>query len=219
MVKIKPEVSTLERIQIIGSTLIKLVRGLCMKPFFHSSRSLLLIGKHVSIKNIQRISVGRHTKFEDYAEIQGLSRKGIILGDNVTIGRSTMIRPSSYYGTGEIGAGLEMGNNSSIGPLGYIGCAGKIIIGDNVMIGPRVGLFAENHNFRDTDKLIKEQGVSNKGIIIEDNCWIGSGVVVLDGVTIQSGSVIAAGTVVTKNVPTNSIVYDKKNKVTHGRLM
>ncbi|MDT7037194.1 MULTISPECIES: hypothetical protein [Lactiplantibacillus] len=34
----------------------------------------------------------------------------------------------------------------------------------------------------------------------------------MDGVTIQSGSVIAAGTVVTKNVPTNSIVYDKKIK-------
>lgn len=80
MVKINPEVSTLERIQIIGSTLIKLIRGLCRKPFFHSSRSLLFIGKHVSIKNIQRISVGRYTKFEDYAEIQGLSRKGIILG-------------------------------------------------------------------------------------------------------------------------------------------
>lgn len=217
MVKINPEVSTLERIQIIGSTLIKLVRGLCMKPFFHSSRSLLLIGKHVSIKNIQRISVGRHTKFEDYAEIQGLSRKGIILGDNVTIGRSTMIRPSSYYGTGEIGAGLEMGNNSSIGPLGYIGCAGKIIIGDNVMIGPKCSLFAENHVFTRENITIKQQGVVQKGITIDDNCWIGSNVTILDGVSIGEGCVIGAGVLISKDIAPHSIVIYKRNKVIKKR--
>ncbi|WML36795.1 hypothetical protein [Clostridium sp. OS1-26] len=76
-------------------------------------------------------------KFEMHCEVQGLSKRGLVFGDNVTIGNSAMIRPSSYYGV-EVGEGLKMGNNSSIGPMSYIGCAGYINIGSNVMIGPRV---------------------------------------------------------------------------------
>ena len=103
---------------------------------------------------------------------------GLIFGNNVTIGRYTEIRPSSYYGVGNLGKGLEIGDNSSIGPFGFIGCSGKIEIGKNVMIGPRVSLFAENHNFSDKNRSIKHQGVNNKGIVIEDNCWIGSGAII-----------------------------------------
>lgn len=139
-------------------------------------------------------------------------------GNNVTIGRFTSIRPSSYYGVGNIGYGLEMGDNSSIGPYGYVGCSGRISIGKNVMIGPRVSFFAENHNFTGKSTSIKSQGVNNKGITVEDNCWIGSGVIILDGVTIGSESVIGAGTLVTKDVPKNSVVYDKRDKATKNRL-
>ena len=85
------------------------------------------------------------------------------------------------------------------------------------MIGPRVSLFAENHNFSEKDISIKEQGVNNKGITIEDDCWIGSGVIILDGVTVGSGSVIGAGTLVTKDIPKNSIIYDKRNRVENNR--
>uniref|UniRef100_A0ACD5GX85 DapH/DapD/GlmU-related protein n=1 Tax=Desertifilum tharense IPPAS B-1220 TaxID=1781255 RepID=A0ACD5GX85_9CYAN len=45
------------------------------------------------------------------------------------------------------------------------------------------------------------QGATYKGITIEDDCWLGCGVKVLDGVTIGRGSVIGAGSVVTKNIP------------------
>lgn len=73
------------------------------------------------------------------------------------------------------------------------------------MIGPRVSLFAENHNFSNEDTTIKAQGVSNKGIVIEDDCWIGS------------GSVIGAGTLVNKDIPKNSVVYDKRNRTIKDR--
>lgn len=210
--KIDDNLTKLEKTQIIFSTLIKLIRGLFKKPFFHSSKSLVFIGKHVTIKNIQRISVGKNIKFEDYSEIQGLSLNGLIFGDNVTIGRNTMIRPSSYYGTGKIGEGLIVGNNSSFGPNCYVGCSGKISIGNNVMFGPKCSLFAENHVFKDNEVIIKRQGVVQQGIKIEDDCWIGSNVIILDGVTVGKGSVIGAGTLVTKNIPENSIVYDVRQK-------
>ena len=143
--------------------------------------------------------------------MQGLARKGLKFGNNVTIGADTMIRPSSYYGI-DLGEGLEIGDNSSIGPLSYIGCSGFIKIGNNVMFGPKVSLFAENHNFSNKDIDIKLQGTNKKGITIEDNCWIGSNVIILDGVTIGAGSVIGAGTIVTKDIPKNSKVIDKREK-------
>lgn len=78
------------------------------------------------------------------------------------------------------------------------------------MFGPKCSLFAENHNFSDTEKDIKSQGVNQKGIIIEDDYWFGSNVVILDGMTIGKGSVIGAGTLVTKDIPVGSVVMDKR---------
>ena len=85
------------------------------------------------------------------------------------------------------------------------------------MFGPKCSLFAENHNFSDTEASIKGQGVNQKGIVIEDDCWIGSNVTILDGVTIGRGSVIGAGTLITKDVPAGSIVVDKRNKIMRTR--
>ena len=71
--------------------------------------------------------------------------------------------------------------------------------------------------FSDTETSIKSQGVKQKGITIEDDCWIGSNVIILDGVTIGRGSVIGAGTLVTKDIPARSIIVDKRNPVIRGR--
>lgn len=168
---------------------IKALRGVLKKPFLKHTDGLLMIGKRVQITHGKHITCGKRVKFEDYAEIQGLCSDGLIFGNDVTIGRGVMIRPSSYYG-GDLGKGLVIGDNSSIGPDAYVGCSGKIVIGKNVMFGPKCSLFAENHNFRDTAQTIKEQGVNQKGIVIEDDCWIGSNVIILDGVHIGRGCVI-----------------------------
>lgn len=172
---------------------------------------MLLVGKGVQITHGKHIRCGKNVKFEDYSEIHGLCSEGLNFGDHVTISRGVMIRPSSYYG-GDYGIGLTMGEHSSIGPYGYIGCSGRITIGKNVMLGPKCSLFAENHVFSDTKSSIKSQGVHQKGITIEDDCWIGSNVTILDGVTIGKGSVIGAGTLVTKDVSAKSIVVDTRTK-------
>lgn len=164
----------------------------------------------------KHIRCGKNVKFEDFAEIHGLCSNGLNFGDYVTISRGVMIRPSSYYG-GDYGIGLTIGEHSSIGPYGYVGCSGRIVIGKNVMFGPKCSLFAENHVFSNTDNSIKSQGVQQKGITIEDDCWIGSNVIILDGVTIGKGSVIGAGTLVSKDVPAGSVVVDKREKMVRER--
>ena len=175
------------------------------------SLKIFLVGKDVTITHGSHIRCGRNGKFEDHSEIHDLCFEGLSFGDNVTISRGVMIRPSSYYG-GDLGKGLVMGDHSSIGPYDYVGCSGKITIGSNVMFGPKCSLFAENHVFSDTESTIKSQGVNQNGITVEDDCWIGSNVIILDGVTIGKGSVIGGGTLVTKDVPPGSIVVDKRNK-------
>ena len=208
--------SKIDKLIIYKNTGIKLLRGLRMRLFIKEVHGLFLVGRGAKITHGGHIKCGRNVKFEDFCEIQGLSSEGITLGNNVTISRGVMIRPSSYYG-GDLGVGLIMGDNSSIGPYGYVGCSGKIVIGSNVMFGPRCSLFAENHVFSDMEVTIKSQGVKQKGITIEDDCWIGSNVVILDGVTIGKGSVVGAGSLITKDVPPGSIVVDKRNKVIRRR--
>lgn len=189
----------------------KMFRGFWYRLFIKETGGVFLVGRHVKITHGKHIICGKNVKFEDYSEIHGLCEDGLIFGDNVTISRGVMVRPSSYYG-GDLGKGLIMGDHSSIGPYGYVGCSGKIVIGKHVMFGPKCSLFAENHIFSDREATIKSQGVNQKGITIEDNCWIGSNCIILDGVTIGRGSVIGAGTLVTRDIPAGSIVIDKRAK-------
>ena len=192
------EISNIDKFIILWNTGRKFSRGLIRRLFLKKASGLFLVGKRVSITHGKHIVCGRNVKFEDYSEIHGLCRDGLIFGDYVTIGRGVMIRPSSYYG-GDYGSGLVIGEHSSIGPYAYVGCSGKIVIGKNVMFGPKCSLFAENHNFSD------------------QSSWIGSNVIILDGVTIGKGSVIAAGTLISKDVPPGSVVMDKRNRLIRDR--
>ena len=64
-----------------------------------------------------------------------------------------------------------------------------------------------NHAVADRTRLIREQGFqpSKGGIVIEEDCWLGANVVVLDGAVIRRGAVIAAGSVVRGEVPAYAI--------------
>jgi acetyltransferase-like isoleucine patch superfamily enzyme len=192
------------------------LRGLYWKLWLKRAAGLVLVGKHVTIRNPQYISAGRSFVAEDYCEIQGLAKGGIVLGDHVTIGRFAMIRPSGYYGR-EMGAGLTIGDHSNVGPYCYLGCSGIIEIGNHVLMGPRVTMSAENHNFDRCDLLISQQGVTRERITIEDDCWLGSGSIIVAGVHIGKGSIVAAGAVVTKDVPAYAIVAGVPARIIRSR--
>lgn len=193
------------------------VRGLLHRPFLGRAKGLVLIGKNVSIRYAGYLVAGKDLIIEDNVELNCLSNRGLHLGDRVTIGKHAIIRPSNIYG-GDIGEGLKIGNNSNIGPFAYIGCSGFIEIGDNVMISPRVSIFAENHDFDNPNIIMKEQGVTKKFVKIEDDCWIAANSIILAGVTIGKGSVIAAGSVVTKDVPPYSVVAGVPAEIIKSRI-
>ncbi len=103
----------------------------------------------------------------------------------------------------------EFGKNISIGDDVYInfGCiildCAEILIGNHVLIGPNLGIYAVNHGFDPEERIAG--ACQGKSVHIEDNVWIGGDVKILAGVTIGEGSVIGAGSVVTKSIPENVI--------------
>lgn len=212
-----PDWTARDLFPLLTSVLGAVLRGFMHKPFLKSSKGPILVKKRALLKNRRYISVGRQFIAEEGCEINGKSLRGVVFGDRATVGAYALIRPSNYYG-GQVGEGLRVGNNSNIGAFGYVGCSGFICIGNNVMLGPRVSLYAENHVFERTDITIKEQGVSRSYVTIEDDCWIGSHSVILAGVTVGKGSVVAAGSVVTEDVPPYSIVAGVPARLIKSRL-
>ena len=77
----------------------------------------------------------------------------------------------------------------------------KVSIGSGVRIAPNVKLHASGHEL-DTGEFLHSGG----DILIKDNVWLGAGAIVLQGVEIGEGAVVAAGSVVTKSVPSKSVV-------------
>lgn len=110
-----------------------------------------------------------------------------------------------------------IGDNTGIGSHSFIGGAGGVQIGSDVIMGQWVSFHPENHNHEDLVKPIRLQGVNRKGIFIEDDCWIGAKVTFLDGAHVGRGCVIAAGAVVRGHIPPYSIAGGVPARVIRSR--
>jgi len=200
---------------ILSGRLGQIVRGGWTRLFLKHVEGLLFIGKNVKIRHAYLFSAGKNLIIEDNVFINAMSYDGIMVKDNVSIARNCTL-----IGTGIIsqkGKGIVIGNNTGINSGAYLGGQGGIEIGDNVIIGPGVQVFSENHNFSDLNINIKDQGVSRNGVVIKNDCWIGAGVIILAGVTIGNGCVIAAGSVVTRSVANDSVVAGVPGRVLKNR--
>ena len=146
-------------------------------------------GKHSVIHRSVRMDTPPYRKFSlgDYSVVESFACINNAVGD-VTIGNHTRI-------------GLH---NTIIGP---------VTIGSHVNLAQGITITALNHNFKDTEKRIDEQGISTNPVTIGNDIWIGANAVVLPGVIIGDHSVVAAGAVVTKDVPSHSLVAGVPAKV------
>jgi acetyltransferase-like isoleucine patch superfamily enzyme len=194
---------------------IQVIRGYFLRFHLCKSSNLLFCGRNVCIEHGYQFSAGKSLILEDGVYINALSTNGIVLGDNVSIGKRGIIIGTAIVA--KKGVGVKIGNNVGINSSCYIGGQGGVSIGDDVIIGPDVKIFSENHNYI-ADALIRKQGVTRKETKIEENCWVGAGVIILCGVIIHSGCVIAAGSVVTHDIPANSIAAGIPAKVIKPRL-
>lgn len=87
----------------------------------------------------------------------------------------------------------------------------EVSFGDNVFIGPNCGFYTAGHPL---DPIERNKGLEfARPIIIGNNVWIGANVTVLPGVTIGNNCTIGAGSVVTKDIPENTIAVGNPCKV------
>lgn len=112
---------------------------------------------------------------------------------------STTIFPPFYTNFGRF---IKLGKHIFINHACSFLDIGGITIEDNVQIGPRVNLTAENHPLDPSDRTT----VLLQPIVIKRNAWIGAGATILPGVTIGENSIVAAGAVVSRDVPPNTVV-------------
>ena len=153
-------------------------------------------------------------------------KKGINGAENLTTGinlRIDVIRSTNFT------PALNIGRNVEINDYVHIGVAEEVTIGDNTLIASKVFISDHNHGCyngenqsspgeKPISRVLKTQKVT-----IGKNVWIGEFVSVLPGVTIGDGAIIGAMSVVSKDIPSNSIavgspakvikIYDDINKV------
>lgn len=111
----------------------------------------------------------------------------------------------------DYGYNIEVGENFYANHNLVILDANKVKFGDNVFIGPNCSFYTAGHPL---DSKTRNQGLEYaKPIIVGDNVWFGGNVVVLPGVTIGDNCVIGAGSIVTKDIPENSVAVGNPCKV------
>ena len=122
-------------------------------------------------------------------------------GDNINIEKGAIFDSS-----------IEIGHNSGIGIDSQL--YGKVIIGDDVMMGPEVFIYTANHKHQRLDIPMNVQGhEAEKPVVIGDDVWIGSRVTILPGKRIGNGVIIGASAVVTKDIGDYEIVAGNPAKV------
>ena len=149
------------------------------------------------------VSLGRNTTY--------IGEKYISIGDNTSIGDNGRLTAYGYYEKTKqhFTPLLTIGNNCNIGEQSHITAINCIMIGNNVLTGPRVLITDNAHGdslFKLLDTAPTEGFLYSKGkVVIEDNVWIGEGAMIMPCVRIGKGSIIAANSVVTKDIPSYSV--------------
>jgi galactoside O-acetyltransferase len=186
-----------------------IIRNTVYQAIFDHLGKSVHIHPNVRLFGTRMMRVGDHSRLFQSAYIKAKgAHNTITLGSYVTIDQFV-----TMHACGENDGTIEIGDSTYLGAHVEVNGPGSIRIGKDCLIASHCTLNAGNHNFADRSRPIRDQGMSRKGIVIEDDCWLGNGVRVLDGVTIERGCVIGAGAVVTKDIPPYSIAVGVPAKV------
>ncbi len=146
--------------------------------------------------------------FSPYSLGSGRLRRLCAKGMFKSCGKNVNIEHGAFFGGGRE---IEIGNNSAIGLNARI--SGPLSIGDDVMMGPNVSIYTQNHETENIYKPMRLQTAPKEKVTIGSDVWIGANATILPGVTIGNGVIIGAGAVVTRDVPDLAIVGGVPAKV------
>ena len=150
-----------------------------------------------SVKRAMAITpVLNRLTFDDAEEIRAVFSD--LIGHKVD--ESFSLIPPFYTAGGE---NIRVGRNVFINQNCTMYDLGGIDIADDVMIGPNVSIITAGHPLAPSQR---RTSVIGRPIVIERNVWIAANAIIIGGVTVGENSVVAAGSVVTRDVPPNTLV-------------
>lgn len=114
------------------------------------------------------------------------------------------VGPIIVNGRSAVTRNTYLGSNVNFNGIRITG-GGKVKIGDNFHSGPECLIICQNHNFDNGEKIPYDDTYVYKDVIINDNVWLGSRVIILGGVTIGEGAIIQAGSCVVGDIPAYAI--------------
>jgi acetyltransferase-like isoleucine patch superfamily enzyme len=151
--------------------------------------STLCFGPHVFIGD--RVLIYQHDSESGSVE----------LGARVRLHREVIIETGG-------GGSLMIGDETNVQPrCQFSAYQGSIRIGRGVSIAPYCAFYPYDHGIAPDMSVRKQPLRSRGGIVIEDEAWLGVGVIVLDGVCIGQGAVVGAGSVVAHDVPAGAVAH------------
>jgi acetyltransferase-like isoleucine patch superfamily enzyme len=157
----------------------------------------------------KKVLLGRNVTICKYATLEAdpseQSDSQISIGDNTLISSFAMLR--TYGGS------IHIGHSSFINSFSILYGHGTLRIGNGCLVGPQVCIVPVNYGFQDRTIPLRLQQPSLKGIVLEDEVWVGAGATILDGCIVGKGSIVGAGAVLTKSVEPYSIVAGVPAKV------
>jgi len=134
--------------------------------------------------------------YDDADEVRALFSE--LIGQKV---HDSFLLIPPFYATG--GPDTRIGRNVFVNQNCTFYDLGGLDIADDVMIGPNVSLITSGHPIAPSKR---RAFVTAKPIVIERNVWVAAGATIIGGVTVGENSVVAAGSVVTRDVPPNTLV-------------
>lgn len=128
-------------------------------------------------------------------------------------GSNIIVKQHAYFGKG---SRVVIGDRSQLGE--NLKAEADLTLGDDVVMGPDVVMLSSSHAFDRLDLPINQQGARpRRPIVIGNDVWIGTRVIILPGVHVGDHAIIGAGSVVTKDVPARAIVGGNPAKVIRFR--
>ncbi|MBU3138139.1 sugar O-acetyltransferase [Clostridium gasigenes] len=168
-------------------------------------KQLILVGKMYNDLTQELIQERENTIFLTNAYNNSFGRPNyereeILKGLLKSIGKGVHFEPTFRC---EFGFNVTIGDNFYANFDCVMLDGGGIDIGNNVLFGPRVGIYTSNHATDAKERVAG--GCYAKPVKIGNNVWIGAGVHINQGVTIGDNTIIGSGSVITKNIPSNVI--------------
>lgn len=163
-----------------------------LREIFHRAKDILKIFNNTNTRDLEKRTECLRSLFA-------------FTGDNV------YIEPPFYCDYGE---NIHIGNNVYFNTNCNILDSNKVQIGNNIIFGPSVQIYAAMHPLQGKER-IQEGNIihESKPVILGNDIWIGGGTIICPGVEIGDNVVIGAGSIITKDIPSNSVAVGNPCKV------